>query len=122
MGNRSHVRVLGVDKVILKFTSGKMVLLKDVQHVPSIKKNLVGGSLLCRDGYKLVFESNKCILLKYGHVGHLFSNAVGQEQGNTIVNYNRPSSSEALSPYEDNAHQTKVKKDIPSSFNVYIRM
>jgi hypothetical protein len=30
------------------------------------KKNLVSGSLLCHDGYKLVFESNKCILSKYG--------------------------------------------------------
>jgi hypothetical protein len=40
--------------------------LKNMQHVPSIKKNLVSGSLLCRDGYKLVFESNKCILSKYG--------------------------------------------------------
>jgi hypothetical protein len=37
-----------------------------VQHVPSIRKNLISGSLLCRDGYKLVFESNKCILSKYG--------------------------------------------------------
>jgi hypothetical protein len=26
------------------------------------------------------------------NVGHLFSNAVSQKQGNTIVNYNRPSS------------------------------
>jgi hypothetical protein len=66
MGNGSHVRVLGVGTVSLKFTSEKMVLLKNVQHVPSIKKNLVSGSLLCRDGYKLVFESNKCILSKYG--------------------------------------------------------
>jgi hypothetical protein len=66
MRNGSHARVLGVGTVILKFTLGKMVLLKNVQHVPSIKKNLVSGSLLCRDGYKLVFESNKCILSKYG--------------------------------------------------------
>ena len=66
MGNGSHVRVLGVGTVILKFTLGKMVLLKNMQHVPSIKKNLVSDSLLCRDGYKLVFESNKCILSKYG--------------------------------------------------------
>jgi hypothetical protein len=42
------------------------VLLKNMQHVPSIKKNLISGSLLCRDGYKLVFESNKCMLSKYG--------------------------------------------------------
>ena len=31
-----------------------------------IKKNLVSDSLLCRDGYKLAFESNKCILSKFG--------------------------------------------------------
>jgi hypothetical protein len=65
MGNRSHARVLGVGTVILKFTSGKTVQLNNVQHVPSIKKNLVSGSLLYRDCYKLVFESNKCILSKY---------------------------------------------------------
>ena len=47
MGNGSHARVLGVGTVILKFTSGKMVLLKNMQYVPSIKKNLVSGSQLC---------------------------------------------------------------------------
>jgi hypothetical protein len=52
------------------------------------------------------------------NVSHLFSDVVGQEQGNTIVNYYGPSSSEALSPHGYNAHQTKVKKDIPSSFNM----
>jgi hypothetical protein len=52
------------------------------------------------------------------HVDHLFSNAVDQEQGNTIVNYYGPSSSEALSSHGNNAHQTKVKNDLPSSFNM----
>jgi len=66
MGNGSHSRVLGVGMVILKFTSGKMVLMKNMQHVPSIKKNLVSGSQLCRDGYKIVFEANKVILSKFG--------------------------------------------------------
>ena len=66
MGNDSHARVLGVDTVILKFTSGKTVLMKNVQHVPSIKKNLVSGSQLCRDGYKIVFEANKVILSNFG--------------------------------------------------------
>jgi hypothetical protein len=53
MGNGSRAHVLGVGMVILKFTSGKTVPLKSVQHVPSIKKNLVSASMLCRDGYKL---------------------------------------------------------------------
>ena len=66
IGNGAHARVLGVGTVNLKFTSGKIVQLKNVQHVPTIKKNLVSGSLLCRDGFKLVFESNKCIVSKFG--------------------------------------------------------
>ena len=66
MGNGSHAFVRGVGTVDLKFTSGKIVRLKNVHHVPSINKNLVSGSLLCRDGYKLVFESNKVVISKYG--------------------------------------------------------
>jgi hypothetical protein len=37
-----------------------------VQHIPEINRNLINGSLLCHDGFKLVFESNKDILLKFG--------------------------------------------------------
>jgi hypothetical protein len=36
----THARVFSVGTVILKFTSGKNVLLKNVQHVPSIKKRI----------------------------------------------------------------------------------
>jgi hypothetical protein len=42
------------------------------------------------------------------NVGHLFSNVVSQEQGNTIVNCERPSSFEALFLHGYNTHQTKV--------------
>ena len=44
---------------------GKDRAAKNVLHVPSIKKNLISGSLLCHDGFKLVFESNKSVLSKY---------------------------------------------------------
>ena len=66
MGNGSHARVLGTGTVVLKFTSGKTVLLKNVQHVSSIKKNLVSASQMCRDCFKIVFESNKCVVLRHG--------------------------------------------------------
>jgi hypothetical protein len=68
LADREHITcaILGVGIVVLKFTSRKTMILKNVQHVLSIKKNLVSGSQLCRDGYKLVFESNKYILSKYG--------------------------------------------------------
>ena len=66
MGNGAHASVLGAGTVDLKLTSGKTVRLKNVQHVPDIRKNLVSGSLLCKEGFKLVFESNKTILSRYG--------------------------------------------------------
>jgi hypothetical protein len=52
--------------VDLKLTLGKIVQLKNLHHAPSIKKNLISGSLLCHDGFKLVFELNKCIVSKFG--------------------------------------------------------
>nr|AAL31047.1 putative polyprotein [Oryza sativa Japonica Group] len=67
MGNGSHASVHGVGMVDLKFTSGKIVQLKNVQHVPSIDRNLVSGSRLTRDGFKLVFESNKVVVSKHGY-------------------------------------------------------
>ena len=66
MGNGSHASVRGVGMVDLKFTSGKIVQLKNVQHVPTIRKNLVSVSLLLRDGFKVVLESNKVVMSKHG--------------------------------------------------------
>jgi hypothetical protein len=65
MGNGSRVVVQGVGRVDLKLTSRKTLSLKNVQHIPGINRNLISGSLLCRDGFKLVFESNKFIVSKF---------------------------------------------------------
>uniref|UniRef100_A0A2N9HRU5 Retrovirus-related Pol polyprotein from transposon TNT 1-94-like beta-barrel domain-containing protein n=1 Tax=Fagus sylvatica TaxID=28930 RepID=A0A2N9HRU5_FAGSY len=54
MGNSSTARVEGKGKVILKMTSGKELILNDVLHVLDIRKNLVSGSLLSKNGFKLV--------------------------------------------------------------------
>jgi hypothetical protein len=45
MGNGARAAVRGVGTVDLKLTSGKTVQLKNVHHVPSIKKNLISGSV-----------------------------------------------------------------------------
>jgi hypothetical protein len=67
----------------------------------------------------MLAEGGRLSSLEVGaNVGYLLSNVVDQEQVNTIVNYCGPSSFEALSSHEYNAHQTKVKKDSPSSFNM----
>jgi hypothetical protein len=50
MGNGSTSSVLGVGMVELKLTLGKTVHLKNMQHTPTINKNLISVSLLCQDG------------------------------------------------------------------------
>ena len=64
MGNSSTSKIEGVGKVVLKMTTGRFLTLKDVLHVPEIQKNLVSGSLLSKNGFKLVFESDKFSLFK----------------------------------------------------------
>jgi hypothetical protein len=93
MRNGSHAHVLGVSMVNLKLTSEKTVRLKNVQYVSTIKKNLVSGSLLCRDGFKLVFESNKCVLSKYDNLfgkcyesGGLFRLSLLEDCNNVVNN------------------------------------
>jgi hypothetical protein len=64
MRNGSYASIHGVDTVDLKLTSEKIVQLKNVQHAPCINKNLVSGSLLCSDGFKVVLELNKFVVSK----------------------------------------------------------
>ena len=64
MGNSSTSKVEGVGKIALKMTSGKIVTLINVLHVPDVRKNLVTGSLLSKNGFKLVFVSDKFVLSK----------------------------------------------------------
>ena len=49
--------------------SGKEFTLNNVLHVPDIRKNLVSGSLLSKNGFRLVFESEKFVLSKNGMYG-----------------------------------------------------
>ena len=66
MGNSSSSKVVGKGKVILKMTSSKKLTLNDVLHVPDIRKNLVSCSLLSKNSFKLVIESDKFVLTKNG--------------------------------------------------------
>ena len=66
MGNSSTSKIEENRKVVLKMTTGKYLTLKDVLHVPDIQKNLVFGSLLSKNGFKLVFEFDKFSLFKSG--------------------------------------------------------
>ncbi|GKF20345.1 zinc finger, CCHC-type containing protein [Tanacetum coccineum] len=66
MGNESTALVYGRGCVDLRFSSGKIVSLFNVLHVPNIGKNLVSSSVLNNCGYKKVIKSNEFVLSKYG--------------------------------------------------------
>nr|GEU49723.1 zinc finger, CCHC-type [Tanacetum cinerariifolium]GEU75468.1 zinc finger, CCHC-type [Tanacetum cinerariifolium] len=65
IGNESTALVHGHGCVNLKFSSGKIVSLFNVLHVPNIRKNLVSSSVLNNYGYKQVIEYNKFVLSKH---------------------------------------------------------
>ena len=66
MGNSSTSKIEVNGKVVLNMTMGKFLTSKDVLYVPDIQKNLVSSSLLSKNGFKLVFESDKFSLFKNG--------------------------------------------------------
>ena len=67
MGNSSTATIKGKGTVDLEFTSGKIVSLTNVCHVPEVRKNLPSGRWLNKHGFRLVFESDKFILSKGGN-------------------------------------------------------
>lgn len=67
MGNHSAARVFGMGRVDLRFTSGKVLSLHEVHHVPAVRRNLISGSSLVRSGYELIFKCNKVVLLHLGN-------------------------------------------------------
>ncbi|XP_028119144.1 uncharacterized protein LOC114316664 [Camellia sinensis] len=54
MGNSSTSKVEGQGNVVLMMSS-KELTLKDMLYIPDIRKDLVFGSLLSKNGFKLVF-------------------------------------------------------------------
>ena len=71
MGNSSTSKVEGQGKIILKMPSRKEFTLNNVLYVPDIRQNLVSGSLLSKNGFRLVFESDKFVLTKNGKRLHI---------------------------------------------------
>ena len=54
--------------MVMKMTSDRELTLNDILHVPDIRKNLVSGPLLSKNGFRLVFESDKFVLTRKGYL------------------------------------------------------
>ena len=64
LGDFSKTEVLGSGVVELKFTSGRVLTLKDVLYNPSMRKNLMSSFLLNKVGFKQTMESDNYVITK----------------------------------------------------------
>lgn len=60
--NAGYALVMRIGRVNLKLTSGKTFRLKSIHYAPDIKWNMISGSLLVQEGFKVVFECNKVVI------------------------------------------------------------
>jgi hypothetical protein len=75
MGNSASATVQGKGKIVLTLTSGKLITLTNVLHVPEMRRNLISGSLLMKAGLKLSFDSDRLVITHNGEfVGKGFCN------------------------------------------------
>ena len=75
MGNSASASIQDKGKIILTLTSGKLLTLTNVLHVPEMRRNLISGSLLMKAGLKLSFDSDRLVLTRNGEfVGKGFCN------------------------------------------------
>ncbi|KAL0324960.1 UNVERIFIED_CONTAM: hypothetical protein Sradi_5065300, partial [Sesamum radiatum] len=64
LGDSHTTQVLGIGEVELKFTSGRVLTLKDVLYTPSMRKNLMSSFLLNKAGFKQIMESDQYVITK----------------------------------------------------------
>ena len=62
MGNDGRYSATGIGTITFERESGNPFLLKDVMHVPGLKKNLVSVAMLEDKGYDVVFSEGKSFL------------------------------------------------------------
>ncbi|KAL0298549.1 UNVERIFIED_CONTAM: hypothetical protein Sradi_6514700 [Sesamum radiatum] len=62
MGNSITAEVLGIGSVDLKSPSGRILSLKRVHHILTIRRNIISGSVIVREGYELACKFNKVVI------------------------------------------------------------
>ena len=109
MGNSSTSKIEGTGNILLKMTSGKTLTLKNVLYVPEIRKNLFSTSLLVKNGFKVVFVSDKVVISKndmYVGKGYLSD---GLFKLNVMtINYNKNNDSSAYVLESDNLWHARL--------------
>ncbi|GKG41641.1 hypothetical protein Tco_0473392, partial [Tanacetum coccineum] len=66
--NNDHVDVAGIGTVVLRFTTGKVLILSNVLHIPRISNCLVSVSKLNVLGYIISLGGGACVIKKWDEV------------------------------------------------------
>lgn len=61
MGNNSIFRIIGIGNVSLKLHNGSIRVIKQVRHVPDLKRNLISLGMLDQIGCSIKLESENCV-------------------------------------------------------------
>ena len=64
LGNRSICKIAGMGNIHTAFENGQKFVLKDVRHVPKVKKNLISVGQLDDAGYHVTFGNQAWKLLR----------------------------------------------------------
>ena len=62
MGDDGRYSAIGIGTISFDRESGKPFVLKEVMHVPGLKKNLISVAMLEDKGYDVVFNKGKAFL------------------------------------------------------------
>ncbi|KAJ0489690.1 putative RNA-directed DNA polymerase [Helianthus annuus] len=68
LDNNEHVNVEGIGSVVLRFTTGKILTLSNVFHIPAIRKCLMSVGKLTDTGFKILLWSGGAIVEKNNEV------------------------------------------------------
>ena len=66
MGNNNECEIIGRGSVLLRLTKNKEVLLRDVRHVPKLKRNLISLGMLDDQGCTFTGEKETLKIEKEG--------------------------------------------------------
>ncbi|MCO5601082.1 hypothetical protein L7F22_055201 [Adiantum nelumboides] len=60
--NNASYPIRGVDKILITISDGSNLCLPDVLYIPGVKKNLLSVSSLAKNGLRVIFEDDKCVV------------------------------------------------------------
>ncbi|MCO5581576.1 hypothetical protein L7F22_035464 [Adiantum nelumboides] len=60
--NNASYPIKGIGKILITISDGSDLCLPDVLYVPGIKKNLLSVSSLAKNGLRVIFEDDRCIV------------------------------------------------------------